>query len=159
METRSQMNRLKQHEEHIQRLQSDIQEIKVGMQAWESERAEEAEFRKMLMASVKQQGVQPNLESGGPSGASNGSSIPHNSQGMSPPLQGDSSLSSGPRWGSSDMLPWAAKKVKLPEFYGFDPQGWIQKAELYFDIHDLRVPYVGTIVRRTSPTIFGIRDS
>ncbi|KAJ0547247.1 putative retrotransposon gag domain-containing protein [Helianthus annuus] len=27
------------------------------------------------------------------------------------------------------------KKVKLPEFFGFDPQGWIQKATLYFNIN------------------------
>ena len=29
----------------------------------------------------------------------------------------------------------AAKKVKLPEFGGYDPRGWISKAELYFEIH------------------------
>ncbi|KAD1443144.1 hypothetical protein E3N88_42815 [Mikania micrantha] len=27
------------------------------------------------------------------------------------------------------------KEVELPEFSGFDPQGWIQKATLYFDIN------------------------
>ncbi|KAJ9558566.1 LOW QUALITY PROTEIN: hypothetical protein OSB04_013180 [Centaurea solstitialis] len=38
---------------------------------------------------------------------------------------------------SPEHLPWAAKKVKLPEFSGFDPQGWMTKAELYFDIHGI----------------------
>ncbi|KAD5508876.1 hypothetical protein E3N88_16579 [Mikania micrantha] len=37
---------------------------------------------------------------------------------------------------SSTGLPWAVKKIKLPEFSGFDPQGWIQKATLYFDINN-----------------------
>ncbi|KAD4586644.1 hypothetical protein E3N88_24245 [Mikania micrantha] len=40
-------------------------------------------------------------------------------------------------------LLWAVKKVKLLEFSGFDPQGWIQNANLYFDINktpdDLRI--------------------
>ncbi|KAD6454165.1 hypothetical protein E3N88_08871 [Mikania micrantha] len=46
---------------------------------------------------------------------------------------------SGTESGSSDPpseLPWAVKKVKLPEFSGFDPQSWIQKANLYFDINN-----------------------
>ncbi|KAL4567311.1 hypothetical protein LXL04_022892 [Taraxacum kok-saghyz] len=38
---------------------------------------------------------------------------------------------------SSGGFPWSVKKVKLPEFHGFDPQGWIQKANLYFDINDV----------------------
>ncbi|KAL6530277.1 hypothetical protein OROHE_014630 [Orobanche hederae] len=35
----------------------------------------------------------------------------------------------------SSVIPWATKKVKLPEFHGFDPQGWLQKAILYFEIN------------------------
>lgn len=37
--------------------------------------------------------------------------------------------------GSQEGLPWAVKKIKLPEFYGSDPQGWIQKVNLYFEIN------------------------
>ncbi|KAL4583236.1 hypothetical protein LXL04_007804 [Taraxacum kok-saghyz] len=33
-------------------------------------------------------------------------------------------------------LPWAVKKIKLPEFAAFDPQGWLQKALLYFEINE-----------------------
>ncbi|MFS7982719.1 putative retrotransposon gag domain-containing protein [Helianthus anomalus] len=38
--------------------------------------------------------------------------------------------------GDTLLLPWAVKKVKLPEFSGFDPQGWFQKATLYFEINN-----------------------
>ncbi|KAJ0575688.1 hypothetical protein HanIR_Chr05g0215621 [Helianthus annuus] len=38
--------------------------------------------------------------------------------------------------GLSHGLPYAVKKVKLPEFNGFDPQGWITKACLYFEINE-----------------------
>ncbi|KAL6503305.1 hypothetical protein OROGR_025228 [Orobanche gracilis] len=34
-------------------------------------------------------------------------------------------------------IPWATKKVKLPEFYGFDPQSWLQKASIYFKINGI----------------------
>ncbi|KAM0062292.1 putative retrotransposon gag domain-containing protein [Helianthus debilis subsp. tardiflorus] len=43
-----------------------------------------------------------------------------------------------PKSDSSDPpsgLPWAVKKVHLPEFSGFDPQGWIRKANLFFDLN------------------------
>ncbi|KAL8255039.1 hypothetical protein R6Q59_033260 [Mikania micrantha] len=58
----------------------------------------------------------------------------------------DDSLS-GTESGSSDPpseLPWAVKKVKLPEFSGFDPQSWIQKANLYFDINNALMTSVCT---------------
>jgi hypothetical protein len=53
-------------------------------------------------------------------------------------FSGGSYASSDARSGQSDGpagIPWAVKKIKLPEFSGFDPQGWIQKATLYFDVN------------------------
>ncbi|WCJ33627.1 Transposon Tf2-6 polyprotein [Euphorbia peplus] len=35
-----------------------------------------------------------------------------------------------------EELHLAAKKIKLPEFNGYDPRGWISKAETYFEIHE-----------------------
>ncbi|KAL4554713.1 hypothetical protein LXL04_037315 [Taraxacum kok-saghyz] len=47
-----------------------------------------------------------------------------------PPFSGADSFPQHP-----PSLPWTIKKVKLPEFNGFDPQGWIQKADLFFDMN------------------------
>lgn len=128
METRSHQSRLDQHEEQLLKLQSDVQEIKSVVQALDSDRLDEAEFRKFVMSWVKQQDKQTSFESGGVSVLSGVSSNPQN-----PP--GSGSSNNGPQSGPTDLLPWVAKKVKLPEFCGFDPQGWFQKAELYFEIH------------------------
>lgn len=56
METRSQVSRLDQHDEQISKIQSDILEIKAAM---DSERVESAEFRKVVLGWVKQQGKLP----------------------------------------------------------------------------------------------------
>lgn len=55
METSSVHNRLDQHEEQIQRLQSDVAEIKTRLQLY---RAENAEFRKLMMEWMNEQGEQ-----------------------------------------------------------------------------------------------------
>lgn len=68
------------------------------------------------------------------------------SSGSGPTTSPNSSTGSGPntppvppanvntcRMGENQYC--AAKKIKLPEFFGFDPRGWIAKAELYFEIH------------------------
>jgi hypothetical protein len=47
----------------------------------------------------------------------------------------DSGWGADRTWDPPTYLPWVVKKVKLPEFSGFDPQGWINKANLYFDIN------------------------
>ena len=153
METRAQQARLDHHEEQLKQLQSDVLEIKTAIKAWETDRAEEEEFRKIVMAWVKQQGKQPNQDVGGPSRDSSGSTIlptplvgniPVSQGGVTPISEfhqgGGIAMTGGsPLFGlqsdSPQGFPWAAKKIKLPEFHGFDPQGWIKKADLYFEIH------------------------
>lgn len=58
METRGQQSRFEVHEEQIQRLQADVAEIKSSLQAIEADRVENVEFRKLMLAWMKQQGKQ-----------------------------------------------------------------------------------------------------
>lgn len=135
METRGQQSRFDIHEEQIQRLQSDVVEIKGALQNLEKDTVESSEFRKVVLAWMKQHGKQP-------SGPASGSSGPGMMVDPPSPLTGMGGFGGG-LWGSGDSSttggapgpPWAVKKIPLPEFHGFDPQGWIQKALLYFDIH------------------------
>lgn len=100
-----------------------------SIQSMEIDQSEQAEFRTFVMNWVKQQGKQPVMESGERSGV-------FADQSDSPfQKKTDSSFVKDGQQGTYDHLPWAAKKIKLPEFFGFDPQGWIKKAELYFEIH------------------------
>ncbi|KAJ9536791.1 hypothetical protein OSB04_un000015 [Centaurea solstitialis] len=157
METRGQQTRLDQHEEQLQQLQADVSEIKSMLKTLEGDRAEEEEFRKLVMSWAKQQGKQPTTETGGSSMASsNPPVIP--TPNFPTPLMGDVQTGNdvsmqfpqhhsgatpqhggpfvfGLQLGTSHGFPWAVKKVKLPEFSGFDPRGWITKAELFFEIH------------------------
>ncbi|KAD5960576.1 hypothetical protein E3N88_12048 [Mikania micrantha] len=120
METRNQNSRLEVHEQQIKQLQSDVAEIK---QLMTDDRTESSEFRKVMLAWIKQYEKKPESSS---SGSDAGPTLvdPFHT----PPF--DSSHHSSP-------LPWAVKKVKLPEFSGFDPQGWIKKVNLYFDINQI----------------------
>ncbi|KAL8249810.1 hypothetical protein R6Q59_006678 [Mikania micrantha] len=121
-------NRLEVQEQQIKQLQSDVQEIKTMLQSIEGDRVESAEFRQVVLVWMKQQ-EKRNVDGSSGSGFSSGIF----SSSGTPPISSD----------SMSGLPWAVKKVKLPEFSGFDPQGWIQKANVYFDINqtpnDLRV--------------------
>ncbi|KAD6454476.1 hypothetical protein E3N88_09182 [Mikania micrantha] len=127
METRN-VTRLDAQEQLIQKMNSEFQEMKSTLQVLESDRAESVEFRQVMLAWMKKQEKQK-FEGSSGSGVLGGHVY-----------NGDST------WNGEDRpigFPWAAKKVKLPEFSGFDPQGWIQKANLYFDINhtpdDLRI--------------------
>uniref|UniRef100_A0A251UQ20 Putative retrotransposon gag domain-containing protein n=1 Tax=Helianthus annuus TaxID=4232 RepID=A0A251UQ20_HELAN len=110
--------RLDAHEQLIQKLQDDLTAQSSRLDsiaaALEADRLENSEFRKMMASFVRQQ--EKNMADDG----SLGSGIFE---------------SGGGSQGPSHSLPSAVKKVKLPEFCGFDPQGWIQKANLYFDIN------------------------
>lgn len=134
-ETRSQAHRLDQHDEQIAQIQADVAEIKSAIQVLEADRVENADFRKIMLGWVKQQEKCPVFDAGIESGVVPPSSKPsggfHGGGEWSSNGRGDTEGSPKPQEG----LPWAVKKIQLPEFYGFDPQGWIQKAKLYFDIN------------------------
>lgn len=148
METRGQQSRLEAHEEQIQRLQADVAEIKSSLKAIEADRVENAEFRKIMMAWMKQQGKQHISDSSGGKGSGiffeseekSGEGVSGGSGGGGR-SGGDGGTGEGPdfRHSGAMVVPWAVKKVQLPEFYGFDPQGWIQKAKLFFDINSTPV--------------------
>ncbi|KAD5316960.1 hypothetical protein E3N88_16906 [Mikania micrantha] len=127
METRTNTC-LDAQELQIKQLQSDVVEIKNTPKVLEEDRLESGEFRKVVLAWMKHQEKQHVEGSPGSGTFSN----PHSHFG---PILGPSDSSSG--------VPWAVKKIQLPEFSGFDPQGWIQKATLYFEINntpeDLRI--------------------
>ncbi|KAM0045658.1 putative retrotransposon gag domain-containing protein [Helianthus debilis subsp. tardiflorus] len=116
----SQTSRLDAHEQQIHQLQSDVAEIKASLTTLNEDRAESAEFRKVVLAWMKSQ-EKKHMDD----------SLGSGSSGMVFSTSGPKSDSSDPPSG----LPWAVKKVKLPEFSGFDPQGWIQKANLFFDLN------------------------
>ncbi|KAJ0680888.1 hypothetical protein HanPI659440_Chr16g0629461 [Helianthus annuus] len=116
----NQTARLDAHEQQIHQLQSDVAEIKASLTALNEDQADSVEFRKAVLAWMKLQEKKHVDDSSG-SGSS-----------------GIVFSTFGPKSGSSDPpsgLPWAVKKVHLPEFSGFDPQGWIQKANLFFDLN------------------------
>lgn len=58
MDTNTQL-RLDIHEEQIQLLQSGVKEIKAILKVWEEDRAEEREFRKIMLNWIQQQEQQP----------------------------------------------------------------------------------------------------
>ncbi|KAD4585314.1 hypothetical protein E3N88_22915 [Mikania micrantha] len=119
METRN-VTRLDAQEQLIQKLNADVLEMKSTLQSLEADRAESVEFRQVMLAWMKKQEKQK-FEGSSGSG-----------------VLGGHAFNGEYTWDGEDRptgLPWAVKKVKLPEFSGFDPQGWIQKANLYFDIN------------------------
>ncbi|KAD4585733.1 hypothetical protein E3N88_23334 [Mikania micrantha] len=120
METRN-VTRLDAQDQQIQKINAEIAEMKSSLQVLEADRVASVEFRQFMLAWVKKQEKQ---KGDGNSGSGSSGGVFSN-----PDNQGDS----GER---PTGVPWAVKKVKLPEFSGFDPQGWIQKVNLYFDIND-----------------------
>lgn len=131
IETRAHQTRLEAHDEQLKKLHSDVAEIKSTLKTLEVDRVESGEFRKIVLGWMKNQ----ESKASGPSDETSGSGTL-----MAPPVRPPffGSKSPGdelsPPRDRSDC-PWAVKKVKLLDFSGFDPQGWIQKAQLYFDIH------------------------
>ncbi|KAJ9547085.1 hypothetical protein OSB04_019628 [Centaurea solstitialis] len=131
--TRSEQHRLDSHEEAIHQLQADVTEIKSVLKSVQSYQGEQAEFRKFIMNWVKHQDKRVLDEEAEGSGFFEKEG---ESGWFSHPKPNVFLHKEGDRF-AANPLPWAAKKVKLPEFAGFDPQGWIKKAELYFDIHGI----------------------
>ncbi|KAD4179502.1 hypothetical protein E3N88_28093 [Mikania micrantha] len=124
METRTN-SRLDAQDVQIKQLQNDVLDIKASLQILEDDRAESVEFRKVVLAWMKHQEKQHTDGSSGSGFSGNFFSNSGLKQGLDD---------------SSTGVPWAVKKVKLPEFTGFDPQGWITKANLYFDINNTNDP-------------------
>ncbi|KAJ0468340.1 hypothetical protein HanIR_Chr14g0695511 [Helianthus annuus] len=116
----NQISRLDTHEQQIRQLQSDVTEIKASLLVFNEDRTESAEFHKVVLAWMKSQKKKHIDDSFG--------------SGSSGIVFSTSDPTSGPSYPPSG-LPWVVKKVKLFEFSGFDPQGWIQKENLYFDFN------------------------
>lgn len=136
VETRSPASRLDHHDEQISQLQADVTLMQSKM---DREQMEMGEFRTYVMNWIKKQDKVAEPSTGGSSGGSSGmgsdSPFPQSSGVLNSGFGGGSLPPPGGSGTPSGGLPWAVKKVKLPEFYGFDPQGWIQKANLFFDIN------------------------
>ncbi|KAL4565288.1 hypothetical protein LXL04_029376 [Taraxacum kok-saghyz] len=151
--TRSTGQRLDDHDEHLAQIQTDMEAIRVSMQQGHDDLGEmraamqeaSAEFRSLVLGWMKHQekhvsgdtSFPPTIPPPVPPPIPPPVTPPIPSP-VPPPTPGAQAIIP-----TTPILPWAAKKVKLPEFYGFDPQGWLQKASLYFDINaipsDLRI--------------------
>lgn len=154
METRTNC-RLDNQDAQIKQLQTDVADMRTSLAALETDRLESGEFRKVVLAWMSKQEKKTVGESSG-SGTSGGEFTFSGSHPRSDLLD------------TSDSVPWAVKKVKLPEFSCFDPQGWIQKVNLYFDMNHttedarlrlVRLSMIGvahhwfTIITQIRPTI------
>jgi hypothetical protein len=107
-------------EEITSKLQQEVTTIIAKLDA---QAVVQVDFQKAVLAWMAKQ----DQKSQGASSSGSGPSLSEIFQ--SPKVNsGGDTLPSG-----SVGLPWAVKKIKLPEFSGFDPQGWIQKANLFFD--------------------------
>lgn len=155
--TRNTSQRLDEHDAQFLKVQSDLDSLKTQMESLSTmlqtgqadSKSEIAALHDTLLKWMKQPERSPVHE--GPSGSGSGlfSPPPTRSPKVSgvsvPPPLTPSSLTPPPPppMGEdfvpppSSTLPWAAKKIKLPEFFGFDPQGWIQKALLFFEINNI----------------------
>jgi hypothetical protein len=129
-------SQLDAHDEQIKQLQIDVSDIKSSLEA---DRVVNREFQAMVLELLKPMG-----KKSGDSG--DGSALVFSSGGGNDSASGvvaggaigsGSGVHSGSPKEDSTGAPWAVKKVKLPEFTGFDPQGWIQKANLYFDVNSI----------------------
>ncbi|KAD5508517.1 hypothetical protein E3N88_16220 [Mikania micrantha] len=121
METQT-AKRLDNHAQQLKQLQSDVSDIKSFLLVLEADRAESSEFRQVVLAWMN------NQEKSKRDGSSD-----------SGPFSGIF-YSSGSNSTSIDRpptLPWAVQKVQLPDFDGYDPQGWLQQANHYFDFHNI----------------------
>ncbi|KAL6567362.1 hypothetical protein OROGR_001030 [Orobanche gracilis] len=126
--------------------QVDMASINASIQ---KEQAAAAEFRTLVLGWMKEQERRPGTDGS----SSSGSVLPPLTPNP-PPSPSRKPLHTNPQstewqfdipnpppsfgnnlmFPPSSAIPWATKKVKLPEFHGFDPQGWLQKALLYFEI-------------------------
>ncbi|KAL4577127.1 hypothetical protein LXL04_013230 [Taraxacum kok-saghyz] len=156
--TRSTVQRLDDHDENLSQIHSDLEALKISMiqgkrdmgmmqASMLKEQAPASEFRTYMLNWVKQNEKPLAGETGGSSDSSlfppptptpTGTPPPLPAEQFPlppppPPLPEDTTLVAPP----PTTLPWAAKKIQLPDFSGFDPQGWIQKASLYFEIHGI----------------------
>lgn len=125
-------SRLDIHEEQLQQLQSTLEDIR---SVWEVDRLEERNFRKFMLNWIQQQ----EKKSVGVSILSSDSE-PYVTDPVTPTSLGEKQAGEDispfqSTLESSSGLPIAVKEEKLPEFFGFDPQGWLQKANVYFAIN------------------------
>ncbi|KAJ9541834.1 LOW QUALITY PROTEIN: hypothetical protein OSB04_028340 [Centaurea solstitialis] len=127
METRSQQARLDQHNEQLQQLQYDVSEIKAAIKVWEVDHAAEEEFHTIVMPNIRvnnRRSIQGSIN-GFQRSVGDFDAL----MGGTPLILSQGSLNSRfPQRDGFTNFPWAAKKIKLPEFSGFDPRGWIKKA-------------------------------
>lgn len=139
--TRSTSQRLDDHDATLSQLQIDMGEMKVNMENlnnnFQKEQQENITFCKQMLTWMAKLEKTPVSEGFVETGSGSGLVFP-----SPPPPTREPLFPSGgdarrpPQFEQqSSGLPWSVKKIKLPEFNGFDPQGWIQKANLFFDIN------------------------
>ncbi|KAL6581229.1 hypothetical protein OROMI_007152 [Orobanche minor] len=128
-----QPSHLADHDEQISKLQGDIAALRAEFSA---EREEAAEFRRIMREWMKPsgKGAKPTVDESSGNPADQPVIIDSPFEGTPKNGSGSSDFSTG-RLVATESLPWAVKKISLPDFYGFDPQGWLQKAAIYFDIN------------------------
>ncbi|KAL4590581.1 hypothetical protein LXL04_003515 [Taraxacum kok-saghyz] len=143
-DTRSVTQHLDDHDLLLQQIQSDMEALKMSMTQGQidakKEQAANAEFRKLMIDWMAMQDKPVNRDGSGSSGSGSTTVQRPINQPVNPPppLIDPLKVTDGePIPPPNSTIPWAVKKVELPEFYGYDPQGWIQKASLYFDINGI----------------------
>ncbi|KAL4576939.1 hypothetical protein LXL04_013040 [Taraxacum kok-saghyz] len=146
-DTRSAIQRLEEHDAQLTEIQSDISSMKSNISAIHvslAKQEKDADDFHILMLQWMQKMERMTSKNGGDtsgSGVSGPQFSPTHASVPPTPIQVTPVPSGGmippPAAPSSGGFPWSVKKVKLPEFHGFDPQGWIQKADLYFDINEV----------------------
>lgn len=137
--TRSTSQRLDDHDAVLSQIQIQMGEVQLNMDSlhnnFQKAEQENAAFRKQMLAWMNRH--EKHTSSTGIEGSGSGSgsglvfpppSPPHPDQPFTPV----NNTPDPPLFDQkSSGLPWSVKKIKLPEFNGFDPQGWIQKATLF----------------------------
>lgn len=136
---RSTSQRLDDHDAVLSQIQIQMGEVQLNMDSlhnnFQKAEQENAAFRKQMLAWMNRH--EKHTSSAGIEGSGSGlvfppPSPPHPDQPFTPV----NNTPDPPLFDQkSSGLPWSVKKIKLPEFNGFDPQGWIQKATLFFDIN------------------------
>ncbi|KAL4570019.1 hypothetical protein LXL04_025668 [Taraxacum kok-saghyz] len=144
-DTRSGTQRLDDHDLLLQKIQLDIETLKMSMTQGQIDNQKEqianADFRNTMIDWMTKLDKRSNSESGSPESVVSPLQRPiftENPLPPKPPIVEPLKVNTDePIITNIATIPWAVKKVKLPEFYGYDPQGWIQKASLYFDINGI----------------------
>ncbi|KAL4563179.1 hypothetical protein LXL04_027215 [Taraxacum kok-saghyz] len=166
-ETRSVTQRLDDHDLLLQKIQADLEALKMSMHQGQIDNQKEqdanADFRNTMIDWMTKLDKRSNSDSGSPESVVSPLQRPIDPTILQPftpplidprktvtpplidplktpipPLIDPLKVTDGePILSPNSTIPWAVKKVKLPEFYGYDPQGWIQKASLYFDINGI----------------------